>query len=819
MRRLFLFLISLALLGTAGYFLASYVIIPNLDSFGIVEYVILASVVLSLILTVVFMILFFYRNKDKKIAWLSSRLKQWTNLSVHVNRAGDEVFRYLPIGIIVYDQEMKIKWVNNWAKTIFNEELIEKPLSELNLGLYNYVSQDQSLNVVQVDNRYYEIIQKDDDKIIYLFDITEREIITQKYRDRTLAIGILSLDNIETETKKLDMQETAQIQSDFLGIISDWAAHYNGYLRNCDDVLMLIIDQLNLEKVMAEKFNILDQIRETSRKYNLRITMSMGFACGDYSFKELGQLAQNSLDLAEKRGGDQVVVNIVGDKIQYFGAKTNALEKNDFLVARANTLSLKEQIESSKEIYIMGHNQADADALGAMIGTYRMAQTSNKQTKIIMDYYRLDSTCQKIYEKFKEEDPGLLEAFIHPDALNNVSPDALLIIVDTQSPKIVMSEPAMYLFRKIAVIDHHRANDEGFADTVFSYDEPYASSSVELISEMFQFYQKDGIKINAFEATVMLAGIVVDTNNFTYRCGARTFEAASNLKALGANMIEVRRWLRNDLEQQVKLNKYVQKCDIILDKFGICQFDDDDVVQDRTILAKVADTLLTIDNIEASFVLANYEEGDISGVAISARSLLDVNVQVLMEEMGGGGHLNGAAAQITDKTLSQVRDELETILKRDFEVGEEKMKIILLEDVKGHGVQNQVIDVASGYANYLIVSKKAVLATDEALAKVKEQMREKELNEANQKKMMLKIKEEIENKSTNIYVKVGADGKLFGRVTTKQICDEFEAQTGIHLDKRKVSLPAAITGLGVYTANVDLYKDVEASFEINILAK
>lgn len=819
MKRLFIFLIALIGLGVVAYFLITRMVVPKIDTISYVDFILIISLILLLIVASISFVLFVYRNKDKKINWLNNRLKQWTNLSVHVNRAGDEVFKYLPIGILIYDHELKIKWVNNWAKEIFNDELIERPLSDLNLGLYNYVADNQAQNIVQVGDKYYEIKQKDDEKIIYLFDVTDQEIITKKYFNRTLAVGILALDNIEMETKTLDMQETAQVHGDFLGDILDWASKLNGYLRNCDDTLMLILDQENLLRAMDDKFVILDNIRDISKRYGIRVTLSIGFACGDVPFKELGQLAQNALDLAEKRGGDQAVVNIVGEKTQYFGAKTNALEKNDFLVARANTLSLKDHVETSNEIYIMCHNMADADAIGAMIGSFRMIQTSKKPVYMIMDYYRLDTTSQKIYDRIKNEDPELLNYFVDPNTINDISPDSLLLIVDTQSPRLVMNEAFMYKFRKIAIIDHHRANDEGFTDTVFSYVEPYASSTVELISEMFQFYQKENIKLSPFEATIMLAGIVVDTNNFTFRCGARSFEAASNLRELGADMIEIRRLLRNDFAQQVQLSSYVQKSQIILDKFAICQFDKDDIIKDRTILAKVAENLLTIDNVEAAFAIANYEEENSTGVAISARSYKDINVQVVMEELGGGGHLNSAATQIQGKPINKVKEELVTILNRDFGGGDEKMKVILLEDIKGRGAKNQVIDVASGYGNYLITNKKAIYATDEALAMLKEKLKQQEIEEANQKKLMLKIKEEIEQKSVNIYVKVGADSKLFGHVTTKQICEEFEAQTGIHLDKRKVTLPVEVNSLGTFQANVNLHKEVTASFEINVLAK
>ena len=816
-RTVFLILFALGSIA-ATYFSITRLILPNIEQLNVWHYILIAGIVISFIGLGSAIITFANRNKDKRISLLDQRLKQWTNLSVHINRAGDEVFKHLPIGIIVFDEDLKVRWVNNYSKDIFKDEIMDASLEDLGLGLGNYV-QDK-INIIKIGERYFEIKQNDEDHIIYLFDVTKQEVISQKYNDKTLAIGILTLDNIEMETKKFDMQESAQIHGDFIGEIVNWAHKYNAYIKDFDDnSFIVVLDKINFNSMIENKFDILNKIRDISSKNNIRVTLSIGFACGDIDVKELGQNAQSAIDLAEKRGGDQVVVNVIGQKIQYFGARTNALEKNNLLAARAYTLALKDQVEAASEVYIMGHNKADADALGAAIGVLKMVLTSKKPTKLIVDYYKIDETCKKMYNEIEKHEPDLMNYFINDSAISDVSENALLIMVDTQSIKLAMNEELLFKFRRIALIDHHRTSDEGFGETVFQYVEPAASSTVELVTEMFQFYQKDGIYITPFEATLMLAGVVVDTNNFTFRTGARTFEVSSTLKANGADMIEIRRLLRNDLETQITLTSYLQKAEIILNKFAVCEFDEFDVITDRTILAKVAEMLLTIEGVEAAFVMANYEENDTKAVAISARSYQDINVQVIMEEMGGGGHLNAAAVQIKDITLDEAKTQVINVLKRDYEAEDVKMKVILKEDIKGRGKANEVIEVASGYGNYLVTNKKAVIASDENLNALKEELKHQAEEEALQKRLMLKIKEDIENKSVNIYIKVGADGKLFGHVTTKQIVEEFEAQTGIHLDKKKVSLPVEIGALGTYQAVVDLHKDVKASFEVNVLEK
>ena len=820
MKRLSLFLTFFLGLVIMGYFVIIRLILPNMHKFETIDFVLFGAVLLFAILVGICFVLFLYRKKDRKIDWLSRRLEQWSKLSVYVNRAGDEVFTELPIGIMIYDEENEIKWVNRHAKVIFDDDLVERKLTDVQSSLQENLNNPENIFTLPIRDSYYEIIHRPENRIIYLFNATEREQIRQKYFDRTPVLGLIALDNIEMETKSFDLQEIASLRGQYLGEISEWTERYNAYLKSYDDdSLMFILDNASFRKMMADKFTVLDKVREISSNNGIRVTLSIGIACWDVSYEELGTYAQNAIDLAEKRGGDQVVVNIQGEKIQYFGAKTNALEKNNLLAARANTMALKDTIEASSNVYIMGHMMADADAFGAMIGSLRMALTSKKPVKIAIDYNKIDLTSQKIFNEIIDLDQDLVSYFVNPSDVNDITLDSLLLIVDTQSPRLIMDPEFMSKFNRIAVIDHHRTDDIGFVNPVFSYIEPYASSTVELITEMLQFYQRETISISAFEATIMLAGLVVDTNNFTFRCGTRTFEAASNLREYGADMIEIRRMLRNDRDLQLYLAKYVQQSEVVLEHFGIICLDEDDVITDRTMLAKISEYLLNIDNMEATFTIAPYNDGKNQSVAISARSYKSVNVQLIMEEMGGGGHLNSAATQVAGKTVNEVKEELITILKRDFEIGEESMKVILIEDVKGRGVKNDVIDVAVGYGNYLISNKKGILASDENIAKLKENIKQAQLEAENQKKLMQKIKEEIEEKCVNIYIKIGSDGKLFGHVTTKQICDEFESQTGIHLDKRKVSLPVEITSLGVYTANVNLHKDITANLEINVLEK
>lgn len=315
----------------------------------------------------------------------------------------------------------------------------------------------------------------------------------------------------------------------------------------------------------------------------------------------------------------------------------------------------------------------------------------------------------------------------------------------------------------------------------------------------------------------MLAGIIVDTNNFTFRSGTRTFEAASTLRSMGADMVYVRKLLREPIDVEQTIAHALMRAEIVGKRFAVVCLEEGHVVEDRTTLAKISDKLLDIDGVDTSFTIGFVEQ---EVVGISARSLDNINVQIIMEELGGGGHFNSAATQMPNTTVEAMKQLLLDIIKRDYmEDGDEKMKVILLQDVKGKGKKDQIIDVANGYGNYLLTNKLAVIASDDNLDNLAKQKEQERIDAEHRRDLLMKIKSEIQGKFISIYIKVGADGKNFGHITTKLICDEFEAQTGIHLDKRKVEIPTDINSVGIFTASVKLDKDIIATFEINVIEK
>ena len=480
-------------------------------------------------------------------------------------------------------------------------------------------------------------------------------------------------------------------------------------------------------------------------------------------------------------------------------------------------MSIKEAVEGSTNVIIMCHNFADCDAIGSMLGVYHMVASTGAEVKMAFDPEKADVTVKKIYSQIKA-DANISNYFVSlEEALELLKPTSLLIITDTQSPRLVMFKELLDKAKRLSIIDHHRAGDDGYKDYLSYYVESSASSTVELVSEMFMFYNSN-ITMTPFEASIMLAGVIVDTNNFTMRSGTRTFEAAATLKSMGADMIFVRKLLQEPLESEKILAEALMNAEVYGERFGIVCLNEDQTIQDRTTLAKISDKQLTIAGVEASFTIGKLDENTIG---ISARSLGDsINVQIIMEQMGGGGHFNSAASQIKDSTLTAVKEQLTEILRLEYvEGGTGAMKVILVQDVKGKGKKDTIIDVANGYGNYLITNKLAVAATDENMLAFEKQKEQEKINAENRRKVLMKFRDEIDGKVIIIPIKVGAGGKVFGTITSKLVCDEFEAQTGIHLDKRKVELAADINSIGIFDATVKLDAGIVAQFTIKVEEK
>lgn len=755
-----------------------------------------------------------YRQHIKN---LQMRLARWSKLSPRVNQIGDNAFHELPIGIIVLDEEAKeIKWVNPYAVTIFKDKLVDRLLSDISAPLADHVNKkEETPIVIRVFNEKYEVMYKSNYQVLYLFNVTSRENVKEEYIQNLPALGIINLDNFEENIQSFDISEQSSIKGEYLSAIADWVEEFNGYLKPYgDNRLVLMIKRKHLDRMMQNKFDILERIRDISVKYQLRVTISIGIASWDLEYDDLSDYAQNAIELAEKRGGDQVVVNIQGEKIKYFGAKLESKTKLSRVSARQSASQLMELFDKADQVFIMGHNQTDLDSLGSMIAALKMALASpDLAPYIIVDEDKLDPTTYNVYQLLKHNDHQVIHHVLTTEeSLRKATKDTLLLIVDTQNPQIVHSKELLSLNLKTLVIDHHRGNESSIEGD-FSYIDAGASSAIELIMELIEFYNRE-VKIDGLEASIMYGGLVVDTNMFTFRTNARTFDVASKLKDYGADTIMVRTWLRNDLEKTLEINQLLGEVEIYLGRFAIIK--KDTLIENRTFIAQISEFLLNIKDIDAAFTIVKISPDT---VGISARSFGAVNVQVIMEEMGGGGHLHSAATQVQGLSVDDCYAQLKHILDIEYGGSSEPMKVILLEDVKGKGKKDQIIEVAGGYANYLITSKLAVAATEENLEKLaqeKERLKQQEIQYLN---TLNKIAESIEGKNITLTLQVGKDGKRFGSITSKQIAEAFEEKYQIMIDKKKIEIHGEITSAGIYPITVNLDKGIKASFEVHIVEK
>jgi ribosomal protein L9 len=567
-----------------------------------------------------------------------------------------------------------------------------------------------------------------------------------------------------------------------------------------------------LDELMKDEFKILNIISNIANDNDVRVTMSIGLASYEAALSDLGEAAEEALKLAIDRGGDQAVVNLKNQPIKFYGGKTNTVEKRSKITAKVNSRALEDFFKERKQIFIMPHANTDIDALGAAIGILEMALTKNKKVSIILDFDSIDQTTQKLINMLNREYIKLLDYLIEPDdVMELINQDSLLVLVDHHSPT-QSSVPALVEKTKhIIVIDHHRRIDNTITNLLMNYVEPYASSSVELVTELIDFYRED-VKIDPFEATIMLAGMMIDTNNFSYHTGARTFEAAAKLRLFGADPSKARLILRESLDDIKTKSNLVNRARIVNNHFAITVLENEDKT-DRVQLAKTADELLEIDNIIAAFAVANINQ---ETVAVSARSINNYNVQVIMEKFGGGGHLNTAAAQIKNSTPEAIAKQIEEIVLTNFKE-DTTMKLILLKDVKGKGKKGEVIEVATGYGNYLLASKTAIAANSANIKALNEEIEKKKQEADKEYQKALELKQEIEKSPIKLFVKIGESGKLFGSINSKQIADEFKKSYNLIVDKRKIELEDNINSLGKYEIDIKLHKDVLAKINIQVL--
>ncbi len=601
-----------------------------------------------------------YQSTEKHIASLSYRLK----------RVGEEALLQLPIGILLVDERGKIDWANEYACNIFHvDSLIGESLEGAPEILQTIFEEETTFTShVAIGERMYDIDYRKNDRLFYLFDVTDRVEVKTLYEGDRTVIGIVLIDNYEELAQRMDDQTKSQMNSFVTSLIDNWAREHGIFMKRvAADRFFMVLNEETLQTIEDSKFAILDEVREKTAEQTAGLTLSIGIGTGSSSLIELGEIAQSSLDLVLGRGGDQVAIKHVDGKLRFYGGKTNPVEKRTRVRARVISHALRDMIQGSDKVFVMGHKMPDMDAIGAAVGVRKMARMNEREGYLVVDMSDLDNSVIRLMEELKK-DEQLYEQIISPDeALERMTDRSLLVVVDTHKPSLVIEEKVLKQAEKVVVIDHHRRGEEFIADTMLVYMEPYASSTAELVTELIE-YQPKKEKLTHLEATAMLAGIVVDTKSFTLRTGSRTFEAASYLRMHGADTVLVQRLLKEDVDTYLARAKLIESVDITEEGIAITK-GENDIPYNSVLIAQTADILLSMIGVTASFVIAPRNDGKIG---ISARSLGDINVQVIMEALGGGGHLTNAACQLNVGTVNEAEELLREAISAQFEGGEEE---------------------------------------------------------------------------------------------------------------------------------------------------
>lgn len=589
--------------------------------------------------------------------------KRIEGITFRVKHAGETVFNELPIGIILYDEAHEIVWFNSFSKQIFSKDLHDKTLEEVNELLYSKVIGEQAVFEVNVQGKTYQVEHNRSERLMYLTDNTAYTDLSRNYLNEQPVIGAMVMDNYDEVIHNLNEQEKSEFYGKIISIIMQWADENNVYIRStASDRFILMMSFEVLQKLREKKFTIVDKVREAAKEKEVPLTISIGIAAGYKSFTELGQRANYMLDLALSRGGDQVAIKIAtDDKFLFYGGKTNPVEKRNRVRARVNAQAYERLVRDSERVIIMGHRYPDVDAIGASIGLLRMSLASKKEAYIVIKEGELDKTAKNFVDEIMQ-DEKLKQYFISSEmGLELMTKNTLLVVADTQDPRMVIEPLLLQKSKKIAVFDHHRRGAD-VIESVLSFAEPYASSTVELVVDMFDYYSQK-IRMTPLEASIMLAGIIVDTRRFSYHTGRRTYETAAILKQKGAEEKIVQQLLRAPLENYYSKAHLIERAEIFKDVFIIAAADDE-MILEKVQIAQTADELLNVQNIKASFVISRIDD---QHIGISARSLGDVNAQVLMEQLGGGGHLNNAATQIKGATTQEAVLMLKDVIEKELE--------------------------------------------------------------------------------------------------------------------------------------------------------
>ena len=611
-----------------------------------------------------------YWTNNRRKAELSEHIK---DLTLTVDNAAKSTLINSPFPLVIIETDGNIIWksskfihefanidINNYLNNIVKEIKLEIENSseenkrELKELIYKQIKRgDKNYKILGESVKSKEKDKKKETEYmttLYFIDETKDVELEKKYKDSKLCVGIIMIDNYDEIMQRVSDEDRPGLIAQIERNLYDWATEFEGLIIKSErDTFIIILEQKYIEKLEEEKFNILDKIKEISIPGKIQSTLSIAISTEGDSNYEKYKSAQATIDIALGRGGDQAVLRKDG-KYTFFGGRTQELEKRTKVKARIVAHALEELMQEADQVIVMGHTNSDIDAMGSCFGIYRLAKTIGRQAYVVNNTSGF--SVDNFIEAAKSEEEYKDIIINKEKAINIITKETLLVVVDTHKTTYVEVPELLEKTNKIVVIDHHRRSTDFIENSILTFHEVYASSACELVTELLE-YSENEINLTQLETEGLYAGIMMDTKNFTFKTGVRTFEAAAYLRKCGVDIIKVKKWFQSDLETYNKISEIVANAEITNDTIGISVYDKADS-NSNVICAKAADELLTISDITASFVIGNLG----NKICISGRSIGDINVQLILEKLGGGGHITLAGAQVEGMTIEEVKQEL-----------------------------------------------------------------------------------------------------------------------------------------------------------------
>lgn len=636
--------------------MVAFIIMSILVIFVKDKFVILASLfffIAAFLLVFYFLKKFYQKTELEQIQYVNNQAEDSLN----------SLLEQMPVGVIKLNMaNMEIEWFNPYAELILTtedgeinptqiQEIIKAAFSSL--GIY-----------ANIGEKRYAVHLDKTSGVVYFFDVSGEYEATVELVTSRPAIGIISVDNyddLENETSESDI---SNINSFVANFVAEFAGRYKMFSRRVDmDRFYLFTDYTVLEHLMQDKFSMIDSFREEAKQRNLPLTMSMGLSYGDGDHESIGKVALSNLNLAEVRGGDQVVVrenDETKDPI-YFGGGSAASVKRTRTRTRAMMTAISEKLKSVDRVFIVGHKNLDMDALGSAVGMQLFSSNVLEESYVVYDASQMSPDIRRAIELLDKE--GVSSLLTLEEASEMVTRRSLLVMVDHSKTVLTLSKDFYNLFNQTIVIDHHRRDQDFPENAVITYIESGASSASELVTELIQFQNSKKKRLSRIQASVLMGGMMLDTKNFTSRVTSRTFDVASYLRTRGSDSVVIQDISATDFEEYRLVNELILQGQMVQPSILVAQALETKTY-DTVVISKAADALLAMSGIEASFVLAKNDQGAIS---ISARSRSRINVQRIMEELGGGGHFNLAAARLTGMSLQEAGDKLKTVIVNETE--------------------------------------------------------------------------------------------------------------------------------------------------------